>query len=197
MALQLASLAIPVPTVRARAPKPPVPLATTAMVMFKHPVLPAPTWQQQSLSPLMSHVLPVPKDQDATAQTKRKIVILVFTALLEVKPRDQTTFPLKKEACVYLATTVTQEASNKLHAVTAITAPTMPLKPKLAHAGQAFTASQTRLFRIKTSAPPANIALAMANRSSVQSALTVCQQVPQVALTVIPAPLVLSVLRQD
>lgn len=197
MALQLAQLAIPVPTVRAQAPKPPVPLATTAMVMFKHPVLPVPTWQQQFLSPLMSHVLPVPKDQDATAQTKRKTVIQVFTAFLEVKPRDQTTLPLKKEECVYPATTVTQEAFNKPHAVTAITAPTMPLKPKLAHAGQAFTASQTRLFRIKTSAPPANIALVMANRSSVQSALTVCQQVPQVALTVIPAPLVLSVLRQD
>mgnify|MGYP001064256421 CR=1 FL=1 len=140
MALQLASLAIPVPTVRARALKLPVQLATTAMVMFKHPVLPAPTWQQQSLSPLMSYILPVPKDQDATAQTKRKTVILVFTALQEVKQRDQTTFPLKKEACVYLATTATQEASNKPHAVTAITAPTMPLKPKLAHAGQAFTA---------------------------------------------------------
>ncbi len=97
VALQLASLAIPVPTVRARAPKPPVPLATTAMVMFKHSVLPAPTWQQHSLSPLMSHISPIPKDQDATTQTIRKTVILVFTALLVVKPRDQTTLPLTKE----------------------------------------------------------------------------------------------------
>ncbi len=195
--LQFAPLALPVATAREREPKPLVRMATTAMVMFKHPVLLAHGWPQQSPNQQMPNVLLVQPDQDALVQTSRKTVILVFTALLVVKRRDQTTPPRKKEVFAYLATTVTQEAHHKLNAVTAITAQTMPLKPRLEHAGQVFTASETQLFLIRISAPPDRIVLVMANPSNVQLALTVCQPVQLVALIVIHAPLVLGAIHQD
>lgn len=101
------------------------------------------------------------------------------------------------EVCANLVTTAAQEVHHKLNAVMAITARTMPLKPRLAHAGQAFTASETLNILIRLSAPPVGIVLAMANPSNVQLALTVCQPVPLVALTVIHAPLVLGAIQQD
>ena len=54
--LHFALLAMPVVTVQVLAPKPLVQMATTAMVMFKHLVLLAHGWPQQSRNQLMHNV---------------------------------------------------------------------------------------------------------------------------------------------
>jgi len=129
------------------------------------------------------------------ALTRRKTVTPAFTVKLVARPSDQTTSQPKKEPCVGAATTVTQEATRKLNVVTATSAPTTLLQRKLAHAGQDIIVLATPQALIRTSVPLEVTAQALASPNNARLVPTACHQVLQAALTAIPAPPVLSVLR--